>query len=151
RVPSGTADSTRAALDEMPKSARVGLLATESRKGESMSSIAKKNGVTTRQLTAYNPKLKKLKSGNLVPGQLLYVPTMFAASAAANVPDPDIERYGPSSRSATMHVVKSGETLSGIAKKYGTTSDALMRANGLKRALIFPGQSLVVKGSAAPK
>jgi len=42
--------------------------------------------------------------------------------------------------------VKSGETLGGIAKKYHTSSDALMRANGLKRPLIFPGQSLVVSG-----
>lgn len=148
RVPSGRADSTMAALAEMPKSARVGLLMAESKKGESMASIAKKNGVTARQLALYNPKVKQLKSGNLAPGQLLYVPTMLAASAAVAVPDPDIERYGSSSKSATMHVVKSGETLSGIAKKYGTTSDALMRANGLKRALIFPGQSLVVKGSA---
>jgi LysM repeat protein len=44
--------------------------------------------------------------------------------------------------------VKSGETLGAIAKKYHTTTAALMRANGLRRALIFPGQSLVVRGSS---
>jgi len=44
--------------------------------------------------------------------------------------------------------VKRGETLGGIAKKYGTSTAALMRLNGLKKPLILAGQSLVVKGSA---
>lgn len=151
RVPSGTADSAAAALAEMPKSARVGLFTIESKKGESFESIARKNGVSARTLVVYNPKLKRLKSGKLVAGQTVLVPTAAVAAAAASIPDPEIERYGSGSRSATMHVVKSGETLSGIAKKYGTTSEALMRANGLRRALIFPGQSLVVKGAAKAK
>jgi LysM repeat protein len=64
------------------------------------------------------------------------------------VPDPAIERYS-SGTTTEMHVVKSGETLSGIAKHYHTTTAALMRENGLRRALIFAGQSLVVSGSSA--
>ena len=44
----------------------------------------------------------------------------------------------------------SGETLSGIAKKYSTTTAQLMKVNGLKRALIFPGQTLIVAGKAPP-
>lgn len=147
RVPAGMADSAAAALDAMPKSARLGLFTIESKKGDNFESIARKNGVATKQLILFNPKLKKLKSGNLAAGQLVFIPTSPVASVASAVPDPDIERYGPStSASATMHVVKSGETLGAIAKRYGTTTDALMKTNGLKRALIFPGQSLVVKG-----
>lgn len=148
RVPTGSADSASAALDAMPKSARVGLFTVVSKKGQSVSSIARKNGVSSRQLALYNPKLRRLKSGNLVPGQSVLVPTEAVAELAVSVPDPEIERYGSSSRTATMHVIKPGETLSGIAKKYHTTVDALMKANGLRRALIFPGQSLVVRGGA---
>jgi membrane-bound lytic murein transglycosylase D len=74
------------------------------------------------------------------------VPTAAVVAASVSVPDPAIERYGSSH--STMHVVKSGETLGAIAKKYHTTTAALMRANGLKRALIFPGQSLVVHSSS---
>jgi LysM repeat protein len=37
-----------------------------------------------------------------------------------------------------------GETLGLIAKHSGVTVSALMRANALKRALIFPGQILVL-------
>ena len=143
RLPIGAADSFPSAFAALPKSERVGLTSMETKKGQSMASIAKKAGLTAKQLSSYNPRAKRLKSGNLVPGQSLIVPTAVVVAAAVSVPDPAIERYG-SSRSTTMHVVRSGETLSGIAKRYHTTTAALMRANHLKRALIFPGQSLVV-------
>jgi membrane-bound lytic murein transglycosylase D len=146
RIPTGSTETFAAAFAEMPKSSKLGLFTVESKKGETIESIAEKNGIRWRSLASFNPKLKKLKSGKLVAGQTIYVPTPAVASIASSVPDPDIERYGSSSKSGTMHVVKHGETLSGIAKKYGTSSDALMKMNGLKRALIFPGQSLVVAG-----
>jgi len=63
--------------------------------------------------------------------------------AAANVPDPSIERYS-SSRATATHVVKSGETLGRIAQRYNTTPAVLMKTNRLKRPLIFAGQSLIV-------
>jgi membrane-bound lytic murein transglycosylase D len=149
RIPSGLADSTAAALAAMPKSAKVGLFTVESKKGATIESIARDNGVSARLVALYNPKLRKLKSGKLVVGQTVFVPTSAVSAAAISVPDPEIERYGPStSRSATMHVVKSGETLGGIAKRYGTTTKSLLTLNGLKKPLIFPGQSLVVKGTA---
>lgn len=151
RVPVGSADNFAAAYAALPKSDRLGLRMVTSKKGESVGSIGRREGLNGRQLSLYNPKLKELKSGNLAPGQTVLVPTEAIASAAVHVPDPSIERYS-TSRTSTLHVVKSGETLSGIAKKYHTTSAALMKANGLRRALIFPGQSLVVGGSkkAAP-
>ena len=123
-----------------------------SKKGESFASIARREGIGARQLTLYNPTLKVLKSGNLAPGQTVLVPTAAVASAAVAVPDPSIERYS-SSKSSVMHVVKTGETLGGIAKKYHTTTAVLMKRNGLRRAIIFPGQSLVVaaKAPSAPK
>jgi LysM repeat protein len=43
--------------------------------------------------------------------------------------------------------VKPGETLGAIAKKYHTSTAALMKSNGLRRAKILPGQSLIVAGS----
>ena len=114
--------------------------------GGTIRGIAKKLGISARQLSLYNPNVKRLKSGNLAPGQSVLVPTEAVVAAAVAVPDPAIERYS-SSRGAALHVVTPGETLSGIAKKYKTTTAALMKANGLRRALIFPGQSLVVGGT----
>jgi membrane-bound lytic murein transglycosylase D len=150
RIPDGSAESFAEAFAALPKSDKVATSTVESKKGQSLASIARKHGITARQLAAFNPKLRTLKSGNLAPGQTVLVPTVDVANAATVVPDPSIERYS-SSRGSTMHVVRAGETLGGIAKKYHTTTAALMRANGLRRALIFPGQSLVIRGSAPSK
>ena len=112
--------------------------------------IARKNGVTSREVALYNPKVRKLKSGNLPAGTMVLVPTKAVGSAAVSVPDPEIERYGSSSSTAsTTHLIKHGETLGGIAKRYGTSTEALMRLNGLKKPLIFAGQTLLVKGKKA--
>jgi len=151
RIPLGTADSFAVAFAGLAKGEKTATFTVESKKGQSLESIARKNGISARQLAAFNPKLRILKSGNLAPGQTLLVPTVAVASAAAIVPDPSIERYS-SSRGSATHVVRSGETLGGIARKYHTTTAALMRANGLRRPLIFPGQSLIIRGgvSSAP-
>jgi membrane-bound lytic murein transglycosylase D len=142
RLPVGSADGFDDAFAALPSTERKGLSTVVAKKGDNDASLAKKAGIAARQIAVFNPKLKHLKSGNLAPGQTVLVPTAAVVAAAVAVPDPSIERYG-SSR-LTMHVVKSGETLGSIAKKYHTSTAALMRANGLRRPLIFPGQSLVV-------
>lgn len=152
RIPLGSADSFPDRFASLPKSEKAGLFSVESKKGQILETIAEKNGISAHKLELYNPSLKHYKSGRLVPGQMVLVPTAAVASAATAVPDPAIERYGgASSKSGAVHVVKSGETVSGIAKRYHTTTAALMKRNGLRKPLIFPGQSLVVSGSAPAK
>ena len=53
--------------------------------------------------------------------------------------------------SAETHTVKSGETLSGIAAKYGTTYQHLAAINGINNPdLIYAGQVIKIDGAAAP-
>ena len=53
---------------------------------------------------------------------------------------------------ATTHLVQKGETLSGIARKYGVAVDELVAWNDIKNPdLIHVGQSLVVKPSTKDK
>ena len=47
--------------------------------------------------------------------------------------------------STTQHVVKSGDTLSGIAAKYDTTVTAIKSKNGLKSDKLNIGQKLKIK------
>jgi membrane-bound lytic murein transglycosylase D len=148
RVPVGAADSFPAAFAALPAAQKKAYEMVESKKGQSIATIAKKAGLSSRQLELYNPSLRRLRSGNLAAGQSVMVPTEAVVDAAAPVPDPGIERYS-SGTTTQMHVVKSGETLSGIALHYHTTVAALMRENGLRRPLIFAGQSLVVGGGSA--
>ena len=150
RVPVGSAESFDEAFACLPRSERIGFHTVESKKGDSFASIGKRAGLTSRQLGQFNPKTKTLKSGNLAPGQTILVPTALVAAAATSAPDPSIERYG-SSRGSTMHVVRSGETLGAIARRYHTTTATLMRSNGLRRPLIFPGQSLIVARSSSAR
>ncbi|MBN1136250.1 MAG: LysM peptidoglycan-binding domain-containing protein [Anaerolineae bacterium] len=45
----------------------------------------------------------------------------------------------------TVHVVKSGEVITNIAKQYGTTAKAILTANSLKEnTIIKPGQQLII-------
>lgn len=51
----------------------------------------------------------------------------------------------PTVSTTKIHIVKAGETLSGIAKKYNTTVDALVKKNGIKdKNKIYIGQRLKV-------
>lgn len=53
---------------------------------------------------------------------------------------------GKSSNSSTIYIVKKGDTLSGIARKYGTTYQKIAKDNNIKNPnLIYPNQKLVIK------
>jgi membrane-bound lytic murein transglycosylase D len=111
--------------------------------------VARKGHITSTQLSWYNPKLEVAKkSGRVVAGQVVLIPSAAVVEAAREVPDPSIEIYG-SSRAAVYHTVRSGETLGGIARRYKTTTQTVMRLNGLRKSIIIPGQRLVVKAGSA--
>lgn len=57
----------------------------------------------------------------------------------------------PAPQPAKTHTVKSGETLSEIANRYGTTYQHLAAINGINNPnLIYAGQVLKIDGAAAP-
>lgn len=55
----------------------------------------------------------------------------------------------PASAATVTHTVRSGDSLSGIADRYGVTLTSLLAANKLKKdTVIHPGQKLTVPGGA---
>jgi LysM repeat protein len=71
-------------------------------------------------------------------------PTAAEAAAAADTKDTDTGGEGQT----VVHKVEKGETLSGIAEQYGTTTAAIVAANGLTDASnIIPGQMLEIQAS----
>ncbi len=145
RVPVGAAANFDSAFAVLPKSAREGYAWTvTTKKGDSFASVAHRSGLTGHQLAWYNPTVHPLRSGALPAGSTIRIPSGAVVAAALDVPDPSIERYGTGGRA--IHIVKAGESLSRIAERYHTTSQALMRLNGLRKSIILPGQALVVAG-----
>ena len=86
----------------------------ETASGESIYDIASKLGVTKDYIIKNNPKA----ADGIEPGMTLYFPTEGNATVAA-VPEPTDNR----------HMVEQGETLYGLAKRYGVTVDELIAAN----------------------
>lgn len=116
-------------------------------KGDSAFVLAKKNGVTLKQLQEANPgrDLAKLKVGDK-----LSIP---AGSAPAPASTHGSSTAASGGTQSVTHVVKGGENLSRLAKKYGTTVKAIRDANGMKSNEIRVGQKLKIpsKASAAPE
>ncbi len=97
-------------------------------------------------LRRLNPALRK----GLTPAGTvtrLRVPTGSGVRASAVLARLPRDQWAP----RTLHAVRSGESLSVIARRYGSSIEAIRVANGLRGSLIRPGQSLVVPrfGSAA--
>ena len=154
RIPRGSRARFDSAFSQLAEDDRVGAKVVEVEKNATWTSLARKTKVSARAVSNFNPKVKaSRKTGTISAGTLVYIPTPAVVAASMSVPDPSIERYGRSGSTRT-HVVRLGDNLSVIAKRYGTTPAAIMRLNALKKPLIFPGQELLVNsrgGSSASK
>lgn len=98
-------------------------------KGDTLSGIASRFGTTYQKIASDNG----IANPNLIfPGQVLKI---YGASSGNS------GGYG-----AKTYTVKKGDTLSGIAAKYGTTYQKIAKDNNIANPnLIFPGQVLVIK------
>jgi peptidoglycan lytic transglycosylase D len=144
RIPLGEAQGFDSLLAALPAAERVGIKRVLSKKGDYPETIAERYGLRVHQVMLFNPKMERSKkTGRVAAGQVILIPTREVAAAATDAPDPTIERY---SGSTHTHVVKRGESLGLIARKYHTSVKSIMALNGMKRSIIFPGQSLVVSG-----
>jgi LysM repeat protein len=111
-------------------------------KGDTLSSIAKAHHITLSALQSANTGVdaKHLKVGQklTIPGATTSATTPTTTSAVA------------ADTGADTYVVKSGDTLTTIAKKHGTTVKALEAANNLTTTKIKVGQKLKLPSASAP-
>lgn len=127
RVPAGSAATFEERFAALDSSARRAFTRVDSKKGESMALIAKKHGLSARELAWYNPKVQRLKSGNLVAGQRIVVPSKATVAAALDVPDPAIEKFPRRVKPAVKPAAKAaakGKTAAKSPAKAGTKSAA---------------------------
>ena len=99
------------------------------KKGDSLYSIARVYKTTVQEIQ----KLNNLKSNALSIGQELKIPENYVNDASANLP------------TYINYTVKKGDSLYSIAKKYGITTDTIIKDNALKNNLLSIGQNLKIR------
>jgi LysM repeat protein len=122
-------------------------------RGDSLWSIAKRNGLSVVELSSAN---NLRASATLQLGQKLIIPGKSISNTPAIAADETkpVETKAAATSGAKesiTHVVKSGETLGGIARKYQVKLGDVATANNISDpAKIRPGQSLIIPGWSAP-
>lgn len=108
--------------------------------GDTVSGIAARFGLSTAAVLALNGLSWK---SLIFPGQVLALAGAPKPTAAPAAPAP---APAPAPAATTYTVVR-GDTISGIAARFGVRTSAVMSANGLSGAsLIFPGQHIAIPG-----
>ena len=112
------------------------------RSGDTLSAIAQRYGTSVAKLCSINGISK---TSTLSLGQKIKVSGSVSAPVKST-PAPSQS----SSSSATVHTVKSGDTLSAIAAKYHTTVSAICSINGISaNSTLSLGQKIKLSGSAS--
>ena len=117
------------------------------KKGDNPSGIAKKFNISSRDLIRAN----NLKSRSLKPGTKITIPSekktarknaVAGSKHSAKNTSKEIRHGG-----SAVHVVKRGDTLFALSKKYSISVNELKDINTMKSTKLKPGQRLLVKNS----
>ena len=120
--------------NQIPPSAQDKTIYYTVKKGDVLGQIAQKNNTTVSQLKEWN----NLKNDNIQIGQQLIVHQNNSSNPVAKSPTVS------SAVKKTVYTVKSGDTLSKIAKTYNVTVDDIKKWNNLKSDRIDIGQKLMI-------
>jgi len=114
------------------------------KKGDTLSSIASKHSTTVAKIKSRN----SLKSDTIYPDQVLYIPSASAGSGSSASPSgstPKVVKDWPS----VTYTVQAGDTVTSIAKKFGTTIAKIMKYNYMDSGeWLNAGQKIAINGYA---
>ena len=137
RVPVGKKDLLLASIDQVPVSSppRPAFVYHRVRKGETLSTIARRYHTSVKNIMWAN-NLKR--SSYIVAGKKLKIPQRGVVVAPAQAAAPSHSVWDQ------KHVVKSGDSLWIIAKRYGTTTQQIQKVNRLSTTRLRINQVLKV-------
>jgi LysM repeat protein len=109
-------------------------------RGDTISRIAARFGVPVESVLSANGLGW---SSIIYPGQTIAIPAAPAAPKIELVSSTTPTKPAPAPTSS--YTIKSGDTISAIAARFGVTTKALLAANGLTASsIIYPGQKIVI-------
>src|SRR5579875_76118 len=122
------------------------------RRGETLTSIAAADGLSVARLAAANGLAG---DAELTAGTQLVIPPqggpLETAGSSPSSVAPSSEAPVAETASAGGYVVQFGDTLSGIAARFGTTAAALAAANGMPvDGILLAGRTLTISGPGTP-
>lgn len=142
KIPVGKQEKFLAAYDDMPSPKETSWVKHKIRRGETVSSIANKYGVSQYAIFAANNLSRRSR---IYAGKQLIVPVPldrdYTRSSSKN--------YASYEADGSVYAVRAGDTMWDIARAFGTTVDALRRVNYIERgSRIYVGQKLRIPASA---
>jgi membrane-bound lytic murein transglycosylase D len=153
RVPKGTGELFSHIYHHLPESERTQWAQHTVRRGETLSAIARRYGISSSEIARHN----KLKSQHtLSVGQTLEIPVPTGA-LADNYDDNSDDSPAPSRSSSgstkgSKYTVKRGDSLWELAKKFGTTTSAIRRINGMgAHDPLVAGRMITVPGAGSER
>ncbi|MCI0356575.1 MAG: LysM peptidoglycan-binding domain-containing protein, partial [Acidobacteria bacterium] len=153
KVPLGVAGSFMEKYAAVPMNERLRWTPHQVKRGETLSVIGRKYGVSVSAIMAAN---SMRSSHRLKPGQSLVIPLSGAmpVKISRDQLDEDAPTYDKGEK--VIHRVRRGDTLQKIALRYHTTIASLQQWNRISGSSIRPGQRLTayyrtVAGSTPPE
>ncbi len=142
KVPTAMAERLINVLDEVPETekprasypSKRAVIRHKVRRGESLASIASKYNISVAMLASYNHLSKKHRP---VAGQRLKVPIQTTKVTGASSKMKVTTVYN-----TIHHKVQKGDTLTSLARKYGTTVTDLRKSNLMDNDTLKIGQML---------
>jgi membrane-bound lytic murein transglycosylase D len=137
RIPPGNSDTLMARIDQIPVShpPQRAYVYHRVRNGETLSVIARKYRTSVRRIMRAN---NLRRSNYIVAGKRLKIPQRgYMTSKPRRI-------QKPANGQTVSHVVRKGDSLYTIAKKYGTTTKKIQKLNNLRTTTLHKGQVLII-------
>lgn len=134
-VPAPDRESIQRALSDIPSNERVSWIRHRIVKNETLSDLA----LSYRTDVATLREANRMAGTRIIEGNYLLIPR--STTSIEDYPTPNQSRNS----NGAIHVVRAGESLWTIAKRYRVTTKTLMRANRIgPKEIIKPGRKVII-------